>query len=167
MHAQGALAMFMCGYAFKESKEKTVMTYHSMPSIGRWRIPSLSSMLSALTGHLPCRAKIVQTLWCSLHRCRDDPRSRGRLDLPSSLALSVRIPLVRVDSELCCDVCSSDCRVCGLKKSIIFLCECLLLSGLFKRPSLCLHSSSKNSPRHLWSSYLMTLASGPKPSLNR
>ena len=139
----------------------------NMSSIGRWRVSSISSMVSTLTGRLPCRTRIVRTLWHILQRCRDDPRCRGRLDLPISMALSIRVPLVQVDSEVCCDACSSGCRVCGLKKSVISLCESLPLSELVKRPSLCLRSSSKKSPRHLWSWYLITLASGPKPSLNR
>ena len=121
-----------------------------MSSIDRWRISSMSSMVSTLTGRLPYRARIVRTLICSLRRCRDGPRSRGRLDLPSSMALSTNMPLVQVDFEFCSNACSSDCSVYGLKKkSVISLCECLLLSDLLKRPYLCLHSSSKNSPRHL------------------
>ena len=69
-----------------------------MSSIGRWRISSMSSMVSTLTVRLAYRARIVRTLRCSLRRCRDGPRSRGRLDLPSSVAQSVNMPLVQVDS---------------------------------------------------------------------
>lgn len=125
--------------------------YPKMSLIGRWRISSMSSMVSTLTGRLPCRASMVLILCCSLRRCRDGPLILGRLDRPSSIARSISVPLVRLYSGASCNACWPDCSISGRKKSVICLCRCLSLSDPLplKRPSLCLRSSSKYNPRHL------------------
>ena len=81
----------------------------------------MSAMVSARTGRLACRAKVIRILCRSLRRWCEVPPSRGRLDLPSSVALSISVPLVWVISVLCCVVCLSVCPVGGPKKSVIYL----------------------------------------------
>ena len=52
----------------------------------------------------------------------------------------------------------------GLKKTVIVLCwwACVGILLSFNNFSLCLLRSSKKSPKHCWSSYSITLHSGPK-----
>ena len=94
--------------------------------------------------------------------------SRGRLDLPNSVARSMRVPLVRVwvGTELCGGSGLPTSVALGLKNSEMRLWDCLCLCPL-NRESLCLCISSRNNPRHLWSWYLMTLSNESKPSLNK
>ena len=92
-----------------------------MRCIGRCRLSSMSAMVSTRTGRLACRAKVIRILCRSLRRWCEVPPSRGRLDRPSSVALSISVPLVWAISVLYCVVCLSVCPVGGPKKSVICL----------------------------------------------
>ena len=131
----------------------------------RWVVTMKMKCRVSPQWHSGCHARMSLILCWSLRRwsvllCL----GRGRLDLPSSIALSMRVPLVWVRAQLCVGGCSPGFP--DPKKSVIGLCDCRTPCVL-SRPSLCRCSSSRYKPRHLWSSYFMTLCRGPKPSLNK